>query len=63
MRFLYSLGVDKESIIENGNEIWLFEKSNSFNYSLTNGSLSLNPQLIIPYQKMNLSDYSHLVKH
>lgn len=34
MRFLYSLGFEKESIIEEGNEYWLFEKSNELQESL-----------------------------
>lgn len=33
-RFLYSLGFDKESIIYNGQEAWLFEKSNELQESL-----------------------------
>lgn len=27
-RYLYSLGFDKESVMRDGKEIWLFEKSN-----------------------------------
>lgn len=34
MRFLYGLGFDKESIIENNNEYWLFEKSDELQESL-----------------------------
>lgn len=33
-RYLYSLGFDKESITENGNETWLFEKSNELQEAL-----------------------------
>lgn len=33
-RYLYSLGFDKESIIENGKEYWLFQKSNELQESL-----------------------------
>lgn len=33
-RYLYSLGFDKESIKENNNEIWLFEKSKELQESL-----------------------------
>ena len=33
-RFLYSLGFDKKSIIENGKEIWLFEKDENLQKSL-----------------------------
>lgn len=34
MRFLYSLGFEKESIKENETEYWLFEKSNELQESL-----------------------------
>ena len=34
MRFLYSLGFDKESAYENGKEYWLFEKSDDLQKSL-----------------------------
>lgn len=34
MRYLYSLGFEKESIIENNNEYWLFKKSNELQESL-----------------------------
>lgn len=34
MRYLYSLGFDKKSMIENGKEYWLFEKSNGLQESL-----------------------------
>lgn len=33
-RFLYGLGFDKESIVVNGKEIWLFEKSDDLQESL-----------------------------
>lgn len=33
-RFLYSLGFDKESIIEDGKETWLFQKSKELQESL-----------------------------
>ena len=33
-RFLYSLGFDKESIKQNGKEIWLFERSKELQESL-----------------------------
>lgn len=33
-KYLYSLGFDKESIIENKKEFWLFEKSNKLQESL-----------------------------
>ena len=33
-RFLYGLGFDKQSIQENNNEIWLFEKTNDLQESL-----------------------------
>lgn len=33
-RFLYSLGFDKESIIENEKEYWLFERSQELQNSL-----------------------------
>lgn len=33
-RYLYGLGFDKESVIENGKEYWLFEKSNELQQSL-----------------------------
>lgn len=33
-RYLYSLGFDKESIRHNGQEMWLFEKSNELQESL-----------------------------
>lgn len=34
MRFLYSLGFEKESVKEEKNEYWLFEKSNELQESL-----------------------------
>lgn len=34
MRYLYSLGFDKKSMIENEKEYWLFEKSNELQESL-----------------------------
>lgn len=33
-RYLYSLGFDKESIIQNNKEIWLFEKSDELQRAL-----------------------------
>lgn len=33
-RFLYSLGFDKKSVVENGEEYWLFEKSDELQASL-----------------------------
>lgn len=33
-RYLYSLGFDKTSIIQNGNEYWLFDKSDNLQESL-----------------------------
>lgn len=33
-RFLYSLGFDKKSTIEDGKEIWLFEKDENLQKSL-----------------------------
>lgn len=33
-RFLYSLGFDKESTYYNGQEVWLFERSNELQESL-----------------------------
>ena len=33
-RYLYSLGFDKKSVIENGAEHWLFEKSNRLQEAL-----------------------------
>lgn len=33
-RYLYGLGFDKESVVENGKEYWLFEKSNELQQSL-----------------------------
>lgn len=33
-RFLYSLGFDKQSVIENGIEYWLFEKSDMLQEAL-----------------------------
>ena len=33
-RYLYSLGFDKKSIFENGEEHWLFEKSNRLQEAL-----------------------------
>ncbi len=33
-RYLYSLGFEKESIIENNNEYWLFKKSNELQKAL-----------------------------
>lgn len=33
-RFLYSLGFDKESVMENKKEYWLFEKSNELQEAL-----------------------------
>lgn len=33
-KFLYSLGFDKESVIENKKETWLFEKSERLQESL-----------------------------
>lgn len=34
MRYLYSLGFDKQSIIKNNNEYWLFEKSDELQEAL-----------------------------
>jgi hypothetical protein len=34
MRFLYGLGFDKESILVNGKEHWLFEKSDELSEAL-----------------------------
>lgn len=34
MRYLYSLGFEKKSIIENNTEYWLFEKSDDLQESL-----------------------------
>ena len=33
-RFLYSLGFDKQSVVENGIEYWLFEKSDMLQEAL-----------------------------
>ena len=33
-RYLYSLGFDKKSIIENGKEVWIFEKDENLQKSL-----------------------------
>lgn len=33
-KYLYSLGFDKESVIENGTEYWLFEKSSRLQKAL-----------------------------
>lgn len=33
-RYLYSLGFDKESIVDNGNEYWKFEKSSDLDEAL-----------------------------
>lgn len=33
-RFLYSLGFDKESHVENGKEYWLFERTDELQLSL-----------------------------
>lgn len=34
MRYLYSLGFDKQSVIKNNNEYWLFEKSDELQEAL-----------------------------
>lgn len=34
MRFLYSLGFEKKSIVDNGREYWLFEKSDALQEAL-----------------------------
>ena len=33
-RYLYSLGFEKKSVYENGNEYWIFEESNRLNKAL-----------------------------
>lgn len=33
-RFLYSLGFNKQSVVENGTENWLFEKSDALQEAL-----------------------------
>ena len=33
-KYLYSLGFDRECVYENGNEYWLFERSNAFKEAL-----------------------------
>lgn len=38
------------------------ENLHSFNYSYENNVLKLNENLIVPYQEMHSSDYTHLIK-